>query len=444
MKPILRCLLAGILGLSTLSCGKDDPSSGDGNRQALTYWQDVAPIFFDNCVVCHQNGGIGPFALDNFADAKLWADVAARATAARTMPPWLVRDDGSCGTFQHSRALSDAEIDTIRVWAEGGAPEGEPRTDLTLPELPTLANAVEYSTPNFAPVPVGGQIAQFDEYRCFETDLQLQETKYLTGYDILPGNPALVHHVLVMVVDPAAPSEIPGRTNRQVMDSLDLDSPDRDGWPCFGLAGEGVAAQGVPVAWAPGQGIVEFPPDTGYRLSVGDVMVTQVHYNMSRPELLGQTDQSTVRVRLVDQVARPGFFDLPDGLLDTLFDGNPTLLAPGRESVEYRWEMDLDRYLPPSPPQAELLGIFPHMHERGREMKIEIIEPGGEETCVAEVPNWDFGWQIYYFYQNPIPLRPGQRLRVTCNFDTRGVTEPIAPGWGTQNEMCLAGVFVAP
>ena len=442
MKPTFRCLTTSLLIFGGACGDNDDPK--DQTPTTVTYWQDVAPIFFDRCVACHQEGGIGPFALDNFEDAKTWATVAAAATAERRMPPWLVRDDGTCGVFEHSRALTDDEIQTIGTWAQSGTLEGEPRTDLTTPELPSLADAMEFSTPNFSPEPAGGQFAEFDEYRCFLINPQLQQDRFLTGYDVVPGNASLVHHVLVMTVNPSAFSAIPGRTNGQVMQALDDASPDRDGWPCFGLAGDGVDIVGVPITWAPGQGIVEFPPDIGYRIKAGDLLVTQIHYNMSRPELLGQSDRSTVHIRMQDQVEREGFFDLPDGFLDTLFDTPTASLAPGEAAIEFTWERDVDDYLQGVLPQMELYGVFPHMHERGRKLRVELVDEDGTQNCAADVPSWDFGWQIYYFYQEPLHLLPGQKLRVTCEFDTRGTDEPVLPGWGTQNEMCLAGLFVVP
>ena len=68
----------------------------------------------------------------------------------------------------------------------------------------------------------------------------------------------------------------------------------------------------------------------------------------------------------------------------------------------------------------------------------------GSETCGVDVPRWDFAWQLYYFYEQPVRLGPGDRIRVTCTFDTRGATEPVMPGWGTGDEMCLLGVFFVP
>ena len=92
-------------------------STSDG----VTYYEDAAPIFADRCAGCHQEGGIGPFALDDYALAAAFAPVIKLSVENRSMPPWLVTDDGTCQTFNHSRALTDQEIETIAAWADEGA-----------------------------------------------------------------------------------------------------------------------------------------------------------------------------------------------------------------------------------------------------------------------------------------------------------------------------------
>jgi len=173
---------------------------------------------------------------------------------------------------------------------------------------------------------------------------------------------------------------------------------------------------------------------------------------MTRPQpaldgpVRGQSDSTTLMLRYEDTVARQGFFTLPDGLLDTLAEGAPAQLEPGREAVEFTWEQDFDDALAAlGLPFIDIHGVFSHMHERGRKLTVEVVRADHSRTCGAEVESWDFGWQLFYFYDQPIRFEPGDRLRVTCEFDTRGLTEPVLPGWGTQNEMCLAGLYlVAP
>ena len=421
-------------------------SSGDeptGGPAAATYWQDVAPIYFARCVTCHQAGGIAPFKLDSYAEAKTWAMASAAAVEARTMPPWLVTDDGSCGTFQDSKALPPAEIETIRAWVEAGTPEGEPRTDLAPPAPEQLADAVSYETPKFSPEIQGGALAEYDEYRCFRVETGLEADRFLTGYSVTPGTPAMIHHVLAITVDPEA-TGAGGQKNSDILAALDAESPDRDGWPCFGAAGDGVNPTGIPVSWAPGQGVSELPPGVGYRVKKTDWLILQVHYNLVDPALAGLTDQTSVQVRYADSVEREGYFDLPDEFLRSLETGNPASLEPGKPSVEYSFDYGFE-YLPLVGAQsADLYGVFPHMHQRGRKLKVELIEDGGAPQCAADVQAWDFAWQIYYFYEQPLKVTPKSKLRITCDYDTQSAKSPVLPGWGTQNEMCLAGLFIVP
>ncbi len=420
----------------------DEPTTGPA--AARSYWRDVAPIYYDRCVTCHQAGGIAPFRLDDYADAATWALASAAAVGERTMPPWLVTDDGTCGDFRGSRALSDEEIATITEWAEAGAIEGERRDDLAVPSVPGLGEGLVLSTPNFTPAAAGGPLAEFDEYRCFLVDPQLDHDQFLTGYEVTPGNPRLIHHLLAMPIDLEAPAEIPGMTNGERIAELDAESPDRDGWPCFSQAGDGVANDALPVTWAPGMGAVEYPQGTGVRVAAGSKVVIQVHYNLHDSALEGQSDSTQLKLRMVESVEREGFFDLIDPFIDTLFEGEPASLEPGQASVKYSWAVELgENYLAPGQAQVEVYGIFPHMHERGRKFSAKLVD-GAAETCIGDVQRWDFDWQLYYFYDRPQIVRPGTRLEVTCDFDTRGAEGPVTPGWGTQNEMCLAGLFVVP
>jgi mono/diheme cytochrome c family protein len=426
-----------------------DESTDDESGELLTptYWQDVAPIYFENCVTCHREDGIGPFVLDDPASAATWAPASAIAAESGQMPPWLVTSDGSCGEWAHSKALESDEIATIVAWVAAGAPEGEPRDDLQMPDSGDLgADAFELVTPEFQPEPQGGPFAEFDEYRCFLSDPQLDHDVFLTSYQVVPGNRGLVHHVLTMPIDPTVLIDDLGTTNLEQIQALDDDSPDRAGWPCFAGAGTKVALEGIPISWAPGQGVVELPANSGSRIAAGSLLVTQIHYNMADPDLLGQTDSSKVRIRLADQVEHEGIFDLRDGLIDSLLAGDPDWLPPGKSTYEYTWSLPVTDYLGWfGVERLDLWGFFPHMHAFGRKLSMRLLDAEGNEIdCLGDVQRWDFGWQLYYFYQQPTTLEAGQTIEVTCTYDTTAANEAIWPGWGTHNEMCLAGLYLIP
>jgi hypothetical protein len=441
-------LIASTFALLMLAgCGSDN--SGEPSAQSdasLTYYDDVAPIVQDHCLQCHQEGGIGEFRLDDYATAKQKAALMAAKTASREMPPWSATSDGSCGDFAGSLALTDAQIDIIGRWAKDGAKEGKAHA-IEVPSLPSIGDATAYRSPNFKPIIQGGPLTASDEYRCFELDSGVAAQKFITGYDVEPGNDAMIHHVLLFIVDPDAQTELrdePELTNAQLMARLHAQTPNRDGWECFGMAGDGVNVNAAPVIWAPGQGPVEFPVKSGVPLKPTDKIVIQIHYNMHDMSLVGETDQTTVKLRLADQVERVGLFALNDPFLNTLGDDTPATLEPGKPSVKYIWNQKLADFGISEIPDLQLNGIMPHMHQLGRKYQMQ-VSTAKPNACAADVQNWDFHWQRMYFYDKPPALDATTSFKVTCDYDTTSVSEPVLPGWGTSNEMCLATLyFTAP
>jgi hypothetical protein len=85
---------------------------------------------------------------------------------------------------------------------------------------------------------------------------------------------------------------------------------------------------------------------------------------------------------------------------------------------------------------------MPHMHGLGRKYTFTVTAKDQESQCAAQVDRWDFHWQRMYFYAEPIAVTPDTLFSVTCEYDTTGVAQPVRPGWGTGNEMCLATLFV--
>src|SRR5438045_4686154 len=92
-------------------------------QPAPTFTADVAPILAARCVGCHRAGGIGPFELVTYDDAKRHAAQIGVVTARRLMPPW--KPTAGMGEFQDERRLTDRELDTLQRWIVAGAPRGE-------------------------------------------------------------------------------------------------------------------------------------------------------------------------------------------------------------------------------------------------------------------------------------------------------------------------------
>ena len=90
-----------------------------------TFSKDVLPILQRNCQGCHRPGEAAPMSFLNYREARPWAKAIKGAVLTKKMPPWLA--DPHYGQFMNARTLTDAEIQTIVSWADGGAPEGDPK-----------------------------------------------------------------------------------------------------------------------------------------------------------------------------------------------------------------------------------------------------------------------------------------------------------------------------
>ncbi|MFK7991533.1 MAG: hypothetical protein AB8I08_36290 [Sandaracinaceae bacterium] len=424
MRRVSVCLLALSL---TFAVGCDDdsdplrPDSGrvdaGGDDGETTYYEDVRPILVENCVMCHDEGGIAPFRLETYAQVTEVAERVREATALRIMPPFLADNSGDCQTYENHRGLTQEEIDTIGAWVDQGTLEGDATTPM--PEaavLPTLSSVdltiemeMDYSVLEETD----------DDYRCFVVDPGLTENAYVTGYDVHPGNAQRVHHVIVYnPVDEAAEQR-----------ALELDMEDGtmgDGYPCYG----GAIVDAPPlVLWAPGTGATRFPRGTGIELEAGRQQIIQVHYNNLVDEGVATTDRTTIDLQTSDTA-------LQAYLLPVLNTG--LSLPPRMESVSSSRTLDLS-FLPAN---VRIFGVMPHMHTLGRTLSVEIQRPT-ETECAVDVPRWDFNWQLAYWYDDPIRISPEDSATITCTYNTMSRDETTTWGDGTQDEMCIAFVYVS-
>jgi hypothetical protein len=433
--------------------GLDDGEASTGapvDPDAPTFYGDVLPVVIERCAGCHTPGGIGSFDLQDYATASDLAEVLAIVTASRTMPPYNVTADGSCHTFVDQRWLTEGELDLFAAWAEAGAPEGDPSTPQPEPPSPAALagdDITEIDTPEgYVPAPDGSGTNGYDDYQCFLVDLGIEGApRYLTGYDVVPGNPAVAHHLVAFLVDPAADSGLIG-TNGDLMAQLDAGSPDRPGWDCYGAAGNGVLVEGTPVTWAPGGGAFNLPEGTGIRVDPGEALVVQMHYNLATGD--DGSDSTRVRLSWADAVEREAINTGNDEFLAAGFSG-AIEIPPGEPAFVYQWDMPIGDLHDDVAGWAadghaiEILGLLPHMHQIGRRMQIDLVS-GGAESCGIFVHRWDFDWQQSFMYETPPVVSASDSIRVTCEWDSTSRDVPTLPGLGSQNEMCAFGIYVAP
>lgn len=391
-------------------------STGTAGPEGVTYHRDVRPVLERHCLACHRDGGIAPFALDSAAAAAPFAGQIVDSTVAREMPPFPVDNTGECHSFRDARWLTDEELATLAAWADQGAPEGDPAdapAEQPAPagldgEVRTIEMAAPY-TPN---------AGLDDDYRCFLVDgaAAPEGDTFVTGFDVHPGNPRIVHHVIVYT-----PRNADAVDQARALDAADPG----EGYTCFGTA---QVAAGVAVAWAPGGVPTRYPEGLGVRLEAGAPVIVQMHYNtLAGP---GMSDRTAIDLRVVAGGVTPARFS---GVGDI-----DLALPPGEPVVETAATLPLPGMSAGHPIRVH--GVFPHMHTLGRSLDIELA--GDEAACLIRVPRYEFHWQLLYFYDQPVDLAADQPLTITCRYDTRTRTEVTGWGEGTMDEMCLAGLLV--
>ena len=403
-----------------------DPGPQDGGSvpalSDVTYNAQVAPILAQNCVTCHRPGGVrSQTPLDTYTAASSLASTIKFYTENRLMPPWYADNSGSCSTYRDALWLTDEEIGLLGAWADDGAPEGIPTEETHEP--PPLASLQEPTTlvemaNNYFPVE-SADFAQ-DDYRCFVVDPQIAETQFLTGFEVIPGNINIVHHVLLYRMTTTS-----GDALAVQKDAAELG----EGYTCFGGPGLREEDYELVGGWAPGTGAVVFPDNSGIEIEPNHKMVMQLHYNF---EDTAQSDKTALKLKLEDSVTHQGYMRIvSDGSLS---------LAPGQSEVSHSYLIDSDD-LTSGNYQINFWGLVPHMHQRGVSIRTEIVGADGSATCINDIPYWDFNWQWFYFYNESVPLLPGERVKLTCVYDTSADTSRVNFGEGTNDEMCVLVMY---
>lgn len=376
----------------------------------VTWSGEVGALVERECVGCHREGGGAPFAIDG-------PEVAAGAIGAAldgTMPP--ARFDEACRTTWGQHWLDADELAVFAAWRDAGYPEGRPGAWIPLPPLtapPTPAgdpDVVFEMTEPYAPAD------DTDEVAWFEPPARFAQTTFVTAARVTPGEPRIVHHVTVFAVDDA-------------------------GQPVFGDAYADSPSNAL-AAWAPGQPPWVLPADTAFVVPAGAHVRFEIHYStVGRPAGEGLTD--TTRLELWTLPGPPSAYAYLVPLVLSGFEipaGDPA----------YTWTEEGPWPLP----DATILAATPHLHLRGSAARAEILRPDGDR-CLVDTPNYDFHHQVLHAYVEPVPIRAGDGLRISCTWDNGADHQPLDadgvplppvtlyPGDGTLDEMCQIGLLVS-
>jgi mono/diheme cytochrome c family protein len=353
----------------------------------VTYAADVAPILAERCQGCHRPRQVAPFSLLTYEDALRWASGIAEVVEDYRMPPWHA--DPRYGRFANDRSLSPRERAVLLAWVDQGAPAGDlaaappPRR---FPEGWTIGTPdLVFTMDEPFEVPASGTIPiqRFRIKSGATRDLWVQKA------EMQPGDRSVVHHMFVFVE--------PHR------DDGDLT---RTG-PCL-------------VAYAPGDAPSVYPPGVAKRIPAGCDLLFEIHYTpIGRPRV----DRSSVGIILATEpVQHEAVFT---GIAD-----KQLVIPPGATHHRSRSSHTFTKHI-------HLLSLFPHMHLRGKDFRIDAVFPDGRREILLSIPAYDYAWQSVYRLAQPLALPAGSRIECEAHFDN-SAANPANPDptatvrWGDQ------------
>lgn len=360
-----------------------------------SYARDVAPILQRHCVECHHEGGEAPFALVEASQAKRHAAMLAEVVAQGRMPPWY---GASSQPFVNHRGLTPAERDVLVAWAAAGAPTADAAA-APAPVLPPPGWRI--GEPDLvlevkAPIrlPADGQVP----YQHFVLPFRFAADTWVEAIEIRPENERVLHHCNLARVK----------------------------------FGEPFSQDGFVTGYVPGGDPMVLDPGTAVRIPAGSVLALQAHYVTT-----GQPEVDRLRVGL--RFPRTA---VQKELQVAIVADFRFVIPPGAMAHPVRAVRTLRD-------DAIGIGMFVHMHLRGRDLVATAEAPDGSEHRLLVVPNYNFDWQqSYRWAPGSMQFARGTRIRALAHFDN-SAWNPFNPdpgqtvrfGLETTDEMMYLFLF---
>jgi thiol-disulfide isomerase/thioredoxin len=344
----------------------------------VTFAKDVAPILQSRCETCHREGQSAPFTLSSYDDAVKHAAMIREVTSQRRMPPWQA--DNRYGKITNDRHLTQAEIDTVAAWVDGGRARGDAK-DLPIPRqwakgwVHGEPDQV-FTMPDEFEVPPDGVLP----YKNWFIETKFTEDRWVRVAEARPGAPDVVHHVVAYIMREGQNNPI---------------SPDGN------LA--------ILVGWAPGDLGLVCPPETALRIPKGARLRLEMHYT---PNGKKTKDRSSIGVQFA---GKPPKYELLMSEFANMGFEIPANEPHHKAEATFRIRAD-----------ARLVSLTPHMHWRGKHYRYEAMYPNGKTETLLSVPRWDFNWQHTYRFAEPIKLPKGSKLHAVAHWDN-STLNPLNP-----------------
>ena len=349
---------------------------GQSNRVSPDYATEVAPILKERCVHCHIRGGIAPFAMDSHEMVKGWSSMIKEVLLTKRMPPMQV--DPRVKHFANAGYIDPSEIRVMIRWIDEGAPFNDNLDDPLKRVLPE-ATLWQLGEPDYIlqlpafRVPATGVLG----YENVTVDLPFRKDVWIKSVHYIPGDRRVLHH-LMSYVSPK-------------------DSRPRD------AASEKTEAWKFLEGYAPGKdGPATYPHQTGVFVPAGSSLEVSLHYTTFGKEVI---DQTSIGLYFANEEP---LFEYSTYALSS--GGSGISIPPGVEehkmSASHTFEDEIMLY-----------GLRPHMHYRGKYMRMSVEYLDGTVEDIINVPNYNFEWQPTYRLSEPMLLPSGSRVIVDGAFD---------------------------
>jgi hypothetical protein len=400
-----------------------------------TFSKDIAPIFQAKCQACHQPDSIAPMSLVTYQQARPWARAIKDRVARRQMPPWHIDPSVGVTKFKNDMSLSEAQIDTVVRWVDGGAPQGDPKD---LPPAKPLLTTNEwqgvmdgFGQPDLVvrssqyKMPAVGQDVW---YRPMQ-DLPITEPRWVKMVEIRPTNlkaRKILHHSIAYLVLNDDPDAV------------------NTGTATFGQSGAGsrddlVNRRPQLMEWAIGKGYDLFREGTGKLVVPGEKISWDQHLHAVGEEIEGGSELALWFYPKGEEPKKRSYLIGFTGLRQREFLDIPPNSIAYTEGFTALKENTM------------ITNFQPHFHLRGKAMKVEAILPDGRREIVSYVGNFNFNWMTNYIYEDDAsPIFPkGTLIQVsawydntTANKDNPDPDQWVGYGDRTVDEMAHAWMNV--
>jgi hypothetical protein len=327
----------------------------------ISYEKQVAPILEEKCVACHREGGIGPWAMTSYDMVKGFSPMIREVVRTKRMPPWHA--DPHYGAWANDRGLSGEQAKTLVHWIEAGAPRGTGSDPLAAtrkqwPQWSLGEPDLVVETPPFTTTPTGVM-----PYQNVTVKNPLNEDKWIRAIDYLPGQRAVLHHVIATV------------------------------------GGERFGATSLN-NYVPGAEPLIIPEGNGILLKANSTFHFQMHYTSNGQAL---TDVTKLGLYFMKEPPKFNFRSL--------------ILAQPRLKIPANTKFHPEQAVSTFRQDAVVYSLHPHAHFRGKSASFVAKYPDGREEMLINIPNYDFNWQATYDLAKPLTVPAGTKIVYTQTFD---------------------------